>query len=230
MADVRINAKRFPVLQAVDTLGLLMARLEALGDAHASCVTSVYVNGRLTDIDNEDLLRMRLDDGDTVEVRMETNAQLAFECVQVAQEMAELLVFDLKVATLHLWDNSRYQEKSLEMLLGDCNKFLTLGARPLDLLGRNPLQIGKDAQACLRQLDTVAQTLEDATLLAVSGGPNDRKHACHVLVARVKPAIERWLGLSAVFAEQLEIDRVTRTTFVEGAAAQDRASMGRASL
>ena len=28
MADVRINAKRFPVLQAVDTLGLLMARLE----------------------------------------------------------------------------------------------------------------------------------------------------------------------------------------------------------
>ena len=205
MSDVRINGKRFPALQAIDTLGQLVGRLEALGGSHATVVTSVHVNGRFVDIDNTDLLRMRLDSDDTVEVRMETVAQMAFECVQVAQEMAELLVFDLKVVTLHIWEGSRHQDKSLETLITDCHKFLSLGARPLDLLGANPHTVPAVAQQCLRKLDLVASNVEDATLLAVNG---EKKDACHVLVARVKPAIERWLGLSAAFAEQLEIDRL----------------------
>jgi hypothetical protein len=212
MSDVRINGKRFPALQAIDLLGQLITRLEALGGANASVVTSVHVNGRIVDIDNNDMLRMRLDSDDTVEVRLETLAQMAFECVQVAQEMAELLVFDLKVVTLHLWEGSRHQDKSLETLINDCHKFLLLGARPLDLLDANPYTLPEAAQQCLRQLDNVAANVEDATLLAVSG---EKKDACHVLVARVKPAIERWLGLSAVFAEHLEIDRAVVPTFGE---------------
>ena len=214
MADVRINGKRFPALQAIDVLGQLVNRLEALGSSHPSAVTSVHLNGRLVDIDTPDLLRMRLDNEDTIEVRMETVAQMAFECIQVAQEMAELLVFDLKVATLHLWSNNRQQDKSLETLINDCHKFLSLGARPLDLLGADPHTLPSVAQQCLRQLDSVAANVEDATLLAVSG---EAKDACHILVARVKPAVERWLGLSAAFAEQLEIDRLEVPTFVEKA-------------
>jgi hypothetical protein len=210
MADVRINGKRFPALQAIDTLGTLVDRLENMGAAHASSITAVHVNGRVVDIDNADLLRMRFENDDTIEVRMETVAQMAFECVQVAQEMAELLVFDLKVATLHLWDNSRHGEKSLETLINDCHKFLMLGARPLDLLGTDPHALPGAAQQCLRQLDAIAGSVEDATLLAVNG---EKKDACHVLVARVKPAIERWLGLSAAFAEQLEIDRLEVPNF-----------------
>lgn len=215
MADVRINGKRFPALQAIDALGQLVNRLEALGASHAStpsAVTAVHVNGRLVDLDSNELLRMRLDNEDTVEVRMETVAQMAFECIQVAGEMAELLVFDLKVATLHLWSNNRQQDKSLETLLNDCHKFLSLGARPLDLLGADPHALPPVAQQCLRQLDLVATHVEDATLLAVSG---QLKDACHVLVARVKPSVERWLGLSAAFAEHLEIDRIELPVFSE---------------
>jgi hypothetical protein len=56
--------------------------------------------------------------------------------------------------------------------------------------------------------------VEDATLLAVH---EESKDACHVLVGRVMPSIERWLGLTAVFAKELEIDRLEKPGLVEAA-------------
>ena len=38
--------------------------------------------------------------------------------------------------------------------------------------------------------------------------------ARHVLVARVLPAIERWLGLTAAFAQEVEIDKVQVPTII----------------
>lgn len=205
MADVRINGRRIPILQAIDTAGVLIQRLESIGSRNNTELTSLTINGRAVDLDQSHTARLRLDRDDTVEARMESHEQMAFESLQVAQEMAELLVFDLKVATLHLWDNSRYQDKSLETLLTDCSLFLSLGARPLDLLGKSPDDLPPVAQDCLKQLDAVANSVEDATLLAVSGNGKD---ACHLLVGRVMPAIERWLGLTVPFAEHLQIDKV----------------------
>lgn len=209
MADVRINGRRIPALQAIDSTGTLLQRLDAVGQRNRTVLTDLSVNNRQIDPDSTEIHRLKLEASDTIEARMESVEQLAFESLQVAQEMAELLAFDLKVVTLHLWDNSRLQEKSLETLLTDCTLFLSLGARPYELLGHDPLQLPQSAQECLRQLDAIAHHVEDATLLAVTGSPKD---ACHVLVARVIPTLERWLGLTPEFAEHLQIDRIEMPT------------------
>ena len=211
MADIRINGRRIPALQAIDNGLLLVKRLEAIGQRNSTALTGLSINGRVFEIENSELSRLKFENDDTVEARMETREQLSFESLQVAQEMAELLVFDLKVATLKMWDNNRYFEKSLETLLSDCNLFLTLGARPIELLECNLLQISTSGEACLRQLDAVANHIEDATLLAVNG---EHRDACHVLVARVQPSIEKWLGLTAAFAQELEIDKVQVPTII----------------
>lgn len=211
MADIRINGRRIPALQAIDNGQLLVKRLEAIGQRNNTALTGLLLNGRACEIENAELARLKFETDDTVDARMETREQLSYESLQVAQEMAELLVFDLKVATLKMWDNHRYFEKSLETLLSDCNLFLSLGARPLELLEFNLTELSTSSEGCLRQLDAIANHIEDATLLAVHGEPRD---SCHVLVARVLPAIERWLGLTAVFAQELEIDKVQIPTII----------------
>jgi hypothetical protein len=217
MADVRINGKRIPALQAVGSLGVLVTRLDALAGSQDTAVTAIYVNNEEIDFENTEMYKLRLCEEDTVEVRMETVSQMAFECVQVAQEMAELLVFDLKVATLALWEGTQQRNKSLETLLNDCHKFLSLAARPLDLLGAKPSDLPELAQNYLRQLDSIANDLESATLVAVNGNTKD---ACHILVGRVMKSVEKWLGMSVAFAEALDINNVqayqpgTKNSFV----------------
>lgn len=210
MADVRINKRRMPILQSVDSMGSLVAKIDALGAKNKTFLTSLTVNGRNVDLESQEIMRLKLDSDDTVEARMETAEQLSFESLQVAQEMAELLTFDLKVATLHLWDNLKFYEKSLETLIHDCKLFLTLGARPIELLGYAPTELPKQAQDCLKALDEIANHVEDSTLLAVHG---KNREACQALISRVLPSIERWLSLSAPFAQFLEIDDVRVPTF-----------------
>lgn len=204
MAEVRINGRRFPILQAVAEVGSLTNRIESIANRENMALTRLLVNGEELDLDGENFLRLRLDPQDLVEARLETAEQLALQSLQIAQEMAELLVFDIKVATLNLWDNTRFQQRSLETLLRDCELFLTLGARPVELLGQDPSNVERAVELSLRQLDTITHHVQDAILLAVHGKTRD---AGHVLVGRVMPAIERWLGLSAGFAEFLELER-----------------------
>ncbi|WP_186648841.1 hypothetical protein [Fluviispira vulneris] len=206
MADVRVNGKRVPPLQSIDTLAILMKRLENIALNNNSALTSISINNSSIDIDNPEFLRLKLETDDKVDARLDTAEQLSFESLQVALDMAGLLVFDLKVVTLKLWDPGKNYEKSLETLLSDCNLFLTLAARPIYLLNKDPEQLEPEAERCLRELDKIANHIEDATLLAVH---EHGKEACHVLVGMVKPAIERWIGLSAKFAQILEINTVT---------------------
>ena len=95
---------------------------------------------------------------DTVEIKLESLQEMALECLQVAQDMAELLIFDIKVATVHLWDDWSIKNKSLETLLEDCNKFLSLASQPLRLLDTAPSDLSSHGQDCLRQLDLIANT------------------------------------------------------------------------
>ena len=157
----------------------------------------------MINLDAQNLAKIRLTGDDTIEARMESSEQLAFESLHVAQEMSELLTFDIKVATLHLWGNLKQQFASLETLLTDCSLFLTLAARPHELVGVTVCAMTLEAQRCLQLLDTIANHLEDATLLAAT---NNHKDACHVLVARVLPSIEKWMGYTPIFAEQLKLD------------------------
>lgn len=213
MADVRVNGRRLLPLQSVSSLNDLIDKLESVANRNSSCLTSILLNGKEIDLENlEAGVRSELCATDVVEAKIETTAQLAFESLQIAQEMAELLTFDIKVATLKLWDSSKFAEKEIDTLLKDCHSFLTLGAHPSDLLQRSPLEMSQTAQDCLRELDKIAQSVEDATLLAVHG---QFKDTCHVLVGRVMPAIERWLGLTAAFAKELEIDRLERPNLGE---------------
>src|SRR5690606_13336644 len=59
------------------------------------------------------------------------------------------------------------------------------------------------ARNCLQQLDQIANHVEDATLLAVN---NRNKEACQVLLVRLMPAIEKWLGLTSELARALGWD------------------------
>lgn len=215
MADVRVNGRRLALLQKETNLSLLIDKLDNIAARSSSCLTALVVNGSDVELENSEAnANLQLATADVVEARIETTAQLAFESLQVAQEMAELLAFDIKVTTLKLWDTNAFAEKEIDTLLKDCHTFLTLGAHPLDLLQRSPLEMSATAQDCLRELDKIAQNVEDATLLAVH---SQFKDTCHVLVGRVMPAIERWLGLTAVFAKELEIDRLERPNFGEAA-------------
>jgi hypothetical protein len=202
MAEIRINGKRFPILQAVDSLQTLVARLDAIGLKDKTCLTQISVNGMEVDLDNPEALKVKLIALDRVDARMESTEQMALQSLQVAQEMAELLVFDIKVATLSLWDNTRSQQKSLEALLQDCSLFLTLAARPVDLLERDPRNVEKPIEECLRLLDRIANGVEGAVLLATN---NQQRDSCRVLVSRVMPNIENWLKTTAGFAEELQI-------------------------
>ena len=203
MADVRMNGRRVPALGSIPTLDRLLSKLEGLGHARGSFLTALSVNGRDLDLETIDSSRIRLGPTDTVSARMEGAEQLAFESLQVARDMAELLVFDLKVATLHLWENLRSQEKQLLTLLRDCQLFLQLAANPLELLGKQPQELEPTAQQSLAALDELADRLEETVLLAVHGHGED---AAQVLVARVRPAIERWIDLSTPFAETLGLE------------------------
>lgn len=215
MADVRVNGRRLALLQKETSLSLLIDKLDNIAARSSGCLTALVVNGSDAELDKSDVnADSQLAAEDVVEARIETTVQLAFESLQVAQEMAELLAFDIKVATLKLWDTSAFAEKEIDTLLKDSHIFLTLGAHPLGLLQRSPLEMSATAQDCLRELDKIAQNVEDATLLAVH---SQFKDACHVLVGRVMPSIERWLGLTAVFAKELEIDRLERPHFEEAA-------------
>jgi hypothetical protein len=203
------------MLQSETEITSLIGKLDMIAGRSQSCLTALRVNGKEVDLDQPDLFEMKtLSNSDVAEARIENTAQLSFESLQVAQEMAELLVFDIKVATLRMWDSTSFAEKEIETLLKDCHTFLTLGAHPLDLLQRSPQELSATAQDCLRELDRIAQSVEDATLLAVH---EESKDACHVLVGRVMPSIERWLGLTAVFAKELEIDRLEKPGLTEAA-------------
>lgn len=204
MADVRVNGKRIPPLQAVGDIATLIQKLEGLAVKNNCALTGLRVNNSEIDIDNMEYHRMKLDNEDTIEAKFDTPEQLSFESLQVALDMAELLLFDLKVATLKIWDRDDAYTKTLETLIEDCNLFLSLAARPIYLLNRKPEDMEVEAQNCLQELDRIANYVENATLLAVHGR---NKEACYVLVGMVKAAIERWNGLSAIFAESLNIDQ-----------------------
>ncbi len=204
MAEVRMNGKRFPTLQAVDNLGALVNKLDQLGLKDGTCLTTLAVNGTNVDIDNPEMFKLRLDNADIVEALMESAEQLAFQSLQIAHEMAELLVFDLKVATLNLWENTRSQSKNLETLLRDCNLFLGLAARPVELMGRDPRLVEKPIEECLRTLDKIANGVEGAVLLATN---NQQRDACRILVSKVMPNIETWIQSSEAFSELLSLNK-----------------------
>ncbi len=206
MADVRVNGKRVPPLQSVNDMATLIGKLETLANKNNSALTSLMVNNADIDIDNKEFHRMKLENDDTIDVKFDTAEQLSFESVQVALDMADLLLFDLKVATLKIWENDKAYEKTLETLLEDCNLFLTLAAKPIYLLNKEPESLEVEAQNCLQELDRIANYVENATLLAVRGYA---KESCTVLVGMVQAAIERWSGLSAIFAQSLHINGET---------------------
>jgi hypothetical protein len=207
MADVRINGRRYPSLQSIDSVQVLYQRLELIAQESASEITGLLLDGKDIDLENIVRYKISLHAEDKVEVHMETVQQMSFECLQVAQEIAELLVFDIKVATLNVWDGTSQQLKTLETLLQDSEKFLLLAARPLELMNADSSKLPAAAKQCLRQLDEVAQHLEDTALLAVTG---NNKESCAVMLQRLLPSIERWLGLSGVFAEQLQINKINK--------------------
>ncbi len=204
MAEVRINGKRMPNLQVVSVMGALVSKLETWGQKNRMSLTALSINGSTIDIESPDFQVLNLASDDLIEARMETPEQMSFESLQVAQEMAELLIFDLKVVTIQMWEAAKSHQKSLDVLLDDCQLFLSLASRPIDLLGVSLDELPCDAERCLRELDAVAQNVEDATILCVH---NELKDSCAIMVNRVLPCIERWLGLTAKFAEFLQIDR-----------------------
>lgn len=221
MADVRVNGKRIPPLQSIDNLSTLMSRLESIAQNNNSAVTSITINNSNIDIDNPEYLRLKLENEDKVEARLDTPEQLSYESLQVALDMAGLLIFDLKVVTVKLWGSGKNYEKSLETLLNDCNLFLSLAARPIYLLNKDITLLDQETQLCLKELDKIALHTQDATLLAVA---DHKKEACYMLAGKVKPAIERWLGYSAKFAQTLEINTVTNKNIISDSLLQENSN------
>lgn len=212
MADIRINGKRIVPLQHVEHVSVLIQKLENMAETHQSALTSIAVNQNTIDIDAHESGLIRLSKEDTVDARFDTPEQLSFESVQVALDMADLLVIDLKLAAVDIWDEKKSYAKTLETLLKDCHLFLSLAARPIYLLNKNLDELDVQAQNCLKELDRIAEDIENATLLAVHGRTKD---ACYVLAGIVKPAVERWCGLSLLFAESLHIETKSKSVFEE---------------
>ena len=202
MADVRINGKRLPRLTSVDSLKNLLPKIELICQKNRYAITGCYLNEKEMDIDNEKILMLKLETEDKVEIKIESPEQLSYESLSVAQDMADLLMFDIKVSTIRLWNSEADYEPTLATLLKDCYYFLSLAARPIYLLNKELKDLDPQSEACLKELDKIANALEDATLFSVH---KKNKEACEVLILIVKPAIETWIGLSAMFAEKMNI-------------------------
>lgn len=205
MPEVRVNGRRMPNLQPVSVMGSLLEKLETWGQRTSTVLTRLSINGSDVEFESAEMQKMRLGTDDLIEVKMESPEQMSYESLQVAQDMAELLIFDLKVATIQMWEAAKAHQSSMETLLDDCQLFLLLAARPIDLLGVKLDELPYDAERCLRELDSIAQYVEDATLLCVH---EELRDACAILCNRVLPCIEKWMGASGHFAEFLNIDRV----------------------
>jgi hypothetical protein len=203
MADVRINGRRYPSLQSIDSIQNLFQKLEHYAFENRSEITSMFIDGKEIEIEEIYRYKIKLHTDEKIEVQMQTPEEMSFECLQVALEMAELLVFDIKVATINVWDGSAQQIKTLQTLLQDAEKFLLLASRPVELLKTNINRLPSASTQCLQQLDLVALNLEDTALLVTT---QNNKEACFVLIKRLLPSLEKWIGLSAVFAEQLQIN------------------------
>jgi len=202
MAQVRINGTRFPILQSVRDVGTLISRIELMASKDNRYLTHMAINGKALDLESPDVEKWKVENEDVVDVLTETPESLALQSLQVAQEMGELLAFDIKVATLHLWDNTKFQVQTLHSLLKDCQLFLSLGSRPIEVLGRNPREVPAPIMSLLGCLDSVADHVEDTILLATAQKP---KEACHVLIARVLPALKDWLERSTELADYLHL-------------------------
>ena len=96
MADVRINGKRVPPLQSIDTLSNLINKLDAIAEKNNSAVTALSINNSAIDLENPEFHRIKLEVEDTIDVKLDTPQQLSYESLQVAIDMAGLLVHDLK--------------------------------------------------------------------------------------------------------------------------------------
>lgn len=202
MADVRVNGRRIPPLQSVDNLATLIDKLESLADKNESALTALSVNQTFVDIENQEYRRMRIEAEDTIDAQFETPKQLSAESLRVALEMADLVLQDLKITTIKLWDNNLNYEKSLDTLLHDCNLFISLAARPIYLLNVETESLENSAQQYVAELDRIANHLENTAILSAHGR---RKEACQVLIGIVKTSIERWINLSTLFAQHLDI-------------------------
>ncbi len=205
MADVRINGKRIPPLQVINDISQLIQKLDILANESNSVLTSLLLNNSAIDVDNFEYHKLKLEKEDTLDARFDTAEQLSFESLQVALDMADLLILDLKMAAVKIWDNNSDYIVVLDTLIEDCRLFLNLAARPVALLHKNLDDLDVEPRNCLQELDRIAGDVENATLLAVRGYP---KESCFVLGDRVKSAIERWVGLSALFARSLNINSV----------------------
>ena len=202
MADIRINGKRFPSLQSLGVVNKLLEKLEQLSIKNRESITMLRINESEIDISNEKLRTLKIDDTDKVEVRMETPEKLSYESLNVALDMADLLLNDIKVSTLNLWNSEKDYEPTLETLIEDSYYFLSLAARPIYLLDANINSLAPDSEKCLRQLDKISDLLKNITYLSIK---KQNKDACHLLVAKVIPAIETWIGLSGSFAANLNL-------------------------
>jgi len=202
MADIRINGTRFPSLQSLGAVNGLLEKLENLSTKTRESVTMLRINDSEIDISNDRLRALKLDDTDKVEVKMETPEKLSYESLNVALDMADLLMNDIKVSTLNLWNSEKDYEPTLETLIDDSFYFLSLAARPIYLLDTNINNLDPDSEKCIKQLDKISDLLKNVTYLSIKKQNND---ACHILVAKVIPAIETWIGLSGSFADNLNL-------------------------
>lgn len=204
MADIRINGKRFPSLQSLGVVNGLLEKLEQLSAKNRESITMLRINDSEIDLSNEKLRALKIDDTDKIEVRMETPEKLSYESLNVALDMADLLINDIKVSTLNLWNSEKDYEPTLETLIEDSYYFLSLAARPIYLLDANLNNLDPDSEKCLKQLDIISDLLRNIVYLSIK---KQNKDSCHLLVAKVIPAIETWIGLSGSFAERLNLHK-----------------------
>jgi hypothetical protein len=204
MAQVRVNGQRVPPLASISVLESLLSKIDAVASKKDLFITSVSIDGKPIEMEQLNLKKITLASDEVVDVRLENPKEMAHESLQVAMELVELLVFDLKVATLRLWEpiSAPFANQALSKLLDDTRLFLTLAARPFQLMDQNPEELGVLSQQCLRKLDEIAEHLQDAVLLYTHKQP---KNTCRVLVARVLPALEQWMGLAPAFATDLDV-------------------------
>ena len=204
MADIRINGKRFPSLQSIGVVNGLLEKLDLLSTKNRESITMLRINDSEIDLSNDKLRALKIDDTDKVEVRMETPEKLSYESLNVALDMADLLLNDIKVSTLNLWRSEKDYEPTLETLIEDSYYFLSLAARPIYLLDANINNLDPDSEKCLKQLDTISNFIRKIAYLSIK---KQNKDACHLLVSKVIPAVETWIGLSGNFAEKLNLSK-----------------------
>ncbi len=200
MAQVSINGKKAAIYNAIGNFSQLIDKLYGQALKTGGAITHLWLNQIPMDLDSDLSSIDQITYEDKIEVSIDSPQRLSIESLDMSLEFSKLLLFDVKLAIIDLWEGKNTTQV-LKTLLIDSDLFLSLASRAVSLMGKNPKELNLDSQKSLESLDFLGTTLEEAIQCSII----DPKVAAEVLGTQTLPILENWPQAADVLFRDLNL-------------------------